>query len=86
VESVIGLLTSEKNSVPKLARRTLSQLFVPDVAADREVVPRNGELVPVRIDNVPDYPTLQKAWRDFWEKDRKHYTQNANGDGLVRGG
>jgi HEAT repeat protein len=86
VEPVIELLASDKPTVPRLARRTLSRLFVPDIEADREIVPRDGQLSRLRIDNVPDYPALQKAWQAFWGKNREHYVQNKEGEGLVRDG
>jgi HEAT repeat protein len=73
VGPVIALLDSKKPEVRKLARRTLTELFVVGVAADRVLVPRSGKLIRVRVDRLPKPAELRVAWEKFWKETSNRY-------------
>jgi len=84
VGPIIGLMASRRPTVPALARRTLSRFFDPDVAGDRELVPKDGRLAAVRVDDLPDLATHQAAWQAFWKVNNDNYVRNPDGYGLKR--
>jgi DNA-binding beta-propeller fold protein YncE/HEAT repeat protein len=83
VGRLIFLLTEEKAAVRSLALTTLSRMFDPALPADERLVPRNNQLVAVRIDQVPAPGTLQAAWEAFWKVQGDRYQWNPDGPGLL---
>jgi HEAT repeat protein len=84
VGPVIALLDSKKPEVRKLARRTLTELFAAKVPADRELTPKNGKLVQVRVDELPAPAKLRAAWEGFWKAHADSYSWQKEGGPLRR--
>jgi DNA-binding beta-propeller fold protein YncE/HEAT repeat protein len=82
VAPLTALLTSDRPTVPDLARRTLSRMFDPDCPADRLTIPQSGQLVRVRIDELPPFPDLQAVWKAFWTANEPRYELTDKGLGL----
>jgi len=74
VGPVIALLDSGKPEVRTLSRRTLTELFSAKVPADRVLVPKGGELVRVRVDQLPAPAKLRAAWEAFWKANAEGYS------------
>ncbi|MDD4891191.1 MAG: hypothetical protein PHU85_14815, partial [Phycisphaerae bacterium] len=77
VAPLIELLASDKKNTPTLALRTLSQMLAErPLPADRVLLPKDGQLAPQRVDDLPAAAEIQKAWKAFWSDNKAKFTWN----------
>lgn len=84
VASVITLLDSDKPNTGSEALRCLSLMFDPILPAERRLIPREGRLEDVRVDELPSLAEIRSAWERFWQANSSRYSQGAEGSGLMR--
>ena len=83
VGPLVGLLDSAKPEVRALALESLSRLFAGgETASDRRLMPADGRLVAVRIDELPEPSARRAAWEAFWKASAGRYEWNEGGPGL----
>ncbi|MGQ9663423.1 MAG: hypothetical protein ACUVWX_13950, partial [Kiritimatiellia bacterium] len=84
VASVITLLDSDKPNTGSEALRCLSLMFDPFLPADLRLIPREGRLEDVRVDELPSVAEIRSAWERFWQENSSRYSRGAEGFGLMR--
>lgn len=82
VAPLIALLDAAKPEVRELAQEALSRLFGGETAGGRRLLPRDGRLEAVRLDELPAPAARRAAWEAFWKAAAGRYETNRDGSGL----
>ena len=85
VPLLIDVLDSDKPRSAPLALRALTRMFSEETPpADRALLPGNGRLEIVRIDELPPGEKVKQAWKAFWSKNKKAFAFDPDSPVLKR--